>query len=99
MSDFIDFKKFLPKALEKYKVTREARAALICNRFREIAPGIIGGDSGDVKPKFFKGHVLYIAVPSSIWAQRVYVHRHDIIMKLNLEAGSEVVHDIRTVVE
>ena len=99
MSDFLDFKKFLPKALEKYKVTREARAALICNRFREIAPGIIGGDSKEIHPKFFKGHTLYIAVPNSIWAQRVYVHRHDLIMKLNLEAGNEEVHDIRTVVE
>lgn len=100
MSDFIDFKKFLPKALEKYKVTREARAALICNRFRDMAPGIIGGDASEnIRPKFFKGHTLYIAVPSSVWAQRVYVHRHDLIMKLNLEAGDETVHDIRTVVE
>ncbi len=99
MNDFIDFKKFLPKALEKYKVTREARAALICNRFREMAPGIIGGDAHEIHPKFFKGHTLYVAVPSSVWAQRVYVHRHDLIMKLNLDTESDLVHDIRTVVE
>lgn len=100
MNDFIDLKSLLPRALEKYKLARQAQAATVCERFREIAPSIVGEDClNEIKAKYFKGHVLYIGVPSSVWAQRVYVHRHDILMKLNLDNGKELVHDIQTLVE
>ena len=52
-----------------------------------------------VHPKFIKAGVLTVAVPSSVWAQRIYVHRHDLLMKLNLHLGKDWVKDLRTVVE
>lgn len=100
MNDFIHFSSFIPDALKKYKMTREARASLVCARFRKILPSIVGEDlPAAVHPKFFKGGVLYVGVPSSMWAQRVYVHRHELIMKLNLNLEKEWVKDLRTVVE
>lgn len=99
MNDFQSIKKLLPRALANYKLTRQARAALICQHFRELAPKIMGEDAKSVRPKYFKGGTLYVAVPSSAFAQRVYVHRHDIIMKLNLCMEKEAVHEIRTLVE
>ena len=100
MSDFLPLQKLIPKAISRYKMTRETRAAHICQRFRVISPEIIGEDSAqNIKPKFFKGGVLYISVPSSVWAQRVYVHRHDLIMKLNFKMEKEWVRDIRMHVE
>lgn len=100
MNDFIDFKKLLPKAIERYNMTRETRAAQICARFSKLAPSIIGEDSlQHVRAKYFKGNTLYLGVPNSMWAQRVYVHRHELITKLNLHLENDWVHEIRTLVE
>lgn len=100
MSDFLPFQKFIPKALAKYKMTRSARAALVCERFRGLATDVLGEKcAGLVKPKFFKNNILYISVPSSTLAQSVYVHRHDLIAGLNADLDKDPVHDIRTLVE
>lgn len=100
MNDFVHFSQFVPNALKKYKLTREARAGLVCARFRTILPSIVGEDlPAAVHPKFLKAGILFVAVPSSIWAQRVFVHRHELLLKLNLHLGKEWVKDLRTVVE
>lgn len=120
MSDFFDFKKLVPVALEKYMLSREARAGRVCARFRILAEELIPLGNGNfdnatiseatlkdlkkevgeiVKPKYFKGGTLYVSVPSSIWAQRVFVHRHQLITRLNEELGDSEVKEIRTVVE
>lgn len=100
MGDFIHFERLIPQALRHYKVTRAARGALICERFRKLSKSMIGEDvPASLKPKYFKSNTLYISVPNSAWAQRVYVHRHDLIMKLNLNMDKDYVHEIRTVVE
>ncbi len=96
MNDFIDFKKLIPQALLKYKLNREARAAQICSGYGRLAKDL---GIEDAKAKFFKGHTLYISVPSSIAAQRVFNHRHDILTKLNVELGKEEIFEIRTVLE
>lgn len=100
MNQFIDLAKLLPRAINKYQVQRQTRAAHICKRFRDLSPDLIGKDSLEhIRPKFFKGNTLYVSVPNSLWAQRVYVHRHDLIMKLNLDLDKDYVHEIRTLVE
>lgn len=101
MNDFFSFAELVPKALAKYKIEREARAALVCQRFRTLMPSILGPEAGSVvKPKFVKGKVLYVGVPSSVWAQRVYVHRHELLLQLNLNmAEHSGVDDLRTVLE
>lgn len=101
MNDFFSFSELLPKALAKYKLARQARATLVCKRFSDLMPGILGADAkGIVKPKFLKRGTLYVAVPNSIWAQHVYVHRHELLVQLHLnlnETGS--VKDLRTVLD
>lgn len=100
MNEFVHFSSFIPSALKKYKMTREARASLICARFRTIAPSIVGDDAPkEVHPKFVKAGVLYIGVPNSLWAQRITVHRHELLLKLNMNLGKDWVKDLRTLVE
>lgn len=100
MNEFIHFSNFIPNALRKYKMTREARASLICARFRTIVPSVVGEDAPKVvRPKFVKGAVLYVAVPNSMWAQRITVHRHELLLKLNMNLGKDWVKDLRTLVE
>lgn len=100
MGEFTSFQKLLPKALKKYKMDREARASLVCNKFRELATSLIGEDGkASVYPKFFKGGSLYISVPSSAWAQKVIVARLALIENINQELGIDSVREIRTVVE
>lgn len=87
----------IPNALKRYNVTRASRASLICERFRKLAPSVIGDKALEhIKPKCFKNGILYISVPNSMWAQQVHVHRHDLIMKLNLNLEKDWVHDMRT---
>ncbi len=98
MSDFVDFKSLIPRALEKFRLGREARASLVCERFRLIAPVIVGqGCEELIHPKFVKNGVLYISVPSSIWAQKVFVKRHMLMEELNRE--KEIVKDLKVQVE
>ena len=100
MNEFVWFKDLIPKALAHYQLERQARAALVCSRFRDLVPGIVGKDAeGVVKAKYVKGGVLYVAVPSSVWAQRVYVHRHELLTRINLESEKPLVDDLRTYVE
>ena len=101
MSDFTHFVDLIPKALARYKLTREARAALVCARFRDLLPGIVGTDAlpDGVRPKYFKNGFLVVAVPDSIWAQRIYVHRHELLHRINLHLDKEWVKDLRAVVE
>lgn len=100
MNDFIHFKDLIPQALKKYKLTREARAGMICEHARSLIPRIVGEQAKKhVRPKFFRGGVLYVAVPSSVWAQRIYVQRHNILGELNAHLDKAWVKDLRTVVE
>ncbi len=101
MSDFFSFVDLLPKALAKYKLSRQARATLVCKRFSDLMPSILGEDAKMlVHAKYLRGKVLYIGVPSSIWAQRVYVNRYELLMKLRLSLGeTDDVEDLRTVLE
>ena len=100
MNDFFDFKNLFPAVLRKYKMSREARAGQVCTRFKVLAEDVMGeGSSEVVSAKFFKNNTLYISVPSSVWAQRVFNFRHQIITRLNEELGSEEVYEIRTVLD
>lgn len=101
MGDFIPFLDLIPRTLARYKLDRQARAALICGRLRELLPKIVGEDAPNdgVHPKYFKGGVLMISVPNSVWAQRVIVHRHELLQRLNLYLEKPWVKDLRTVVE
>ena len=100
MDEFVWSKDLIPKALAHYQVDRQARAALVCTRFRNIVTEIVGKDAeGIVKPKYVKSGVLYVAVPNSIWAQRVYVHRHELLTHINLASQKPLVEDLRTYVE
>lgn len=100
MGDFIHFKDLIPKAIAHYKMDREARAAMICARFRTAMPNIVGADAvGNVNPKFFKNGTLVLTVPNSVWAQRVYVNRHELLVQLNLHLDKPWVEDIRAYVE
>ncbi len=101
MNDFLSFTDLLPKAIARYQMDRQTRAALVCKKFRDLVPSIVGEDASHVvEPKCVKNGVLFVRVPSSIWAQRVYVHRHELLLKLRLQMNDRAdISDLRTVVE
>lgn len=100
MADFISFKDLLPKTLLRYQLDRQARAAWVCSRFRSVLPEVVGMEaSRHARPKYFKGGVLYVSVSNSLWAQQVYVHRHELLAELNKQLDKPWVKDLRTVVE
>lgn len=100
MNEFIHFKDLIPKALRKYQLDRQARAALICARFKDLMPKVVGEDAAtEVSPKSFSNGMLLVRVPTSIWAQRVFVHRHELLTQLNLHLDEAWVKDLKVVVE
>jgi hypothetical protein len=101
MSDFLSFTELLPRAIARYHLQRETRAALVCKKFRDLLPSIVGADAAEVvHPKYLKNGVLVVGVPTSVWAQRVYVHRHELLTKLRIQMNdADGVSDLRTVLE
>jgi hypothetical protein len=100
MSDFINLKDLIPKAVRRFGMQREVRSAKACERFRKLLPELVGQEApSHVRPKFLKGHILYVSVPSSIWAQKVFVKRHDLLEQINAGLEKPYVHDLRTLVE
>lgn len=96
MSDFFHFSDLIPKAVAKYNLQRETCAAQVCQRFRELAPTLIDQEAGILLvPQFFRGGILYVNVPNSLWAQKVLVKRHELLERLNADVNLGV-KDIRT---
>lgn len=46
------------------------------------------------RPFSFKGHLLLVHVSSSSWLYHLNFHKKDLMAKLNLALGSEMVRDL-----
>ncbi len=98
--NFWDFTKLLPRAIEKYNMERETRASLICKKFRDFAPSIVGEKVfSHMNVKYYKNGILYVGVSHSAYAQYLHIHRHDIITKININLKNEWLKDLKTLVE
>ena len=92
MSDgFTQLKDLLPKAATKRGVSKEVRAALICDRARKGIRDIWGADVSGVRPLHFQEGVLMVEVENSALAQEVFMKKNDLI-----ESVGEGVKEVRT---
>lgn len=83
---FTQLKDLLPKAAARHGVSREVRAAHVCDRAKRALSGMEG-----VKPLYFKDGVLMLEVPNSAWAQEVFLKKNKII-----EEVGKGVKEVRT---
>ncbi len=86
MDNFTQLKDLLPRAIAKYGVSREVRAAFVCDRTRN-AITTIWGNEGGIRPLYFKDGVITVEVDNSALAQDVFMRKGELI---NMIESSEV---------
>ena len=96
---FEPFQKFFNRAASNYGMTRQIKAAEICESFRKLVPEVFKNlDSAArfIQPGYYKDGQLVINVDSPAWAQEVIMRKEKIIDELNKKAGYRVIKNLRT---
>lgn len=94
---FTPIQKILPKSIVKLGFTRETQAALVCERYRKLAPSIIHPEILIYTyPKFFRGSTLTIGVENSAWAAQVINNKETLIKVINKSIGKPVINILKT---
>lgn len=83
--------------MQSLGVAREVTAALVCEKYRKLAPEIIHADALTfTKPQHFRGKTLTIGVTNSAWAQQVMNKKPELLDALNKSLGKTYVTAVRT---
>lgn len=94
---FIPIQKILPKSITRLGLTKETRAALVCEIYRKFAAQLVHPDAlKHTSPKFLKGKTLTIGVENSAWAQQITNCAFDLLKTINKNLGKEKITKIRT---
>lgn len=94
---FTPLQKILPKAINKLGVGREIEAALICEKYRKLAPQFLHRAALDhTFPKYYRQKILTVGVENSGWAHHVVMRKKELISAINASIGQSVIKDIKT---
>ena len=94
---FTPLQKILPASMRSYGITRQVEAALICEKFRRLAPRVIHEQALEhIYPKSFRNSVLAIGTLSSAWAAEVKKHEKEILETINRSLGIARVKQVKT---
>lgn len=94
---FVPIQQILPKAAQRLGVRREVEAALICEKYRKLAPELIHAQALQyTMPKFFKGKTLTIAITDPAWAAHLMARKSELVAALNDALGEKVIEKIAT---
>lgn len=88
----------MPRAANRYGITREITAAKICQDFRNILPLLFQHPEAEmhIRPAFYKDKTLTLKVDTPAWAQEVIMRKHKIIEEMNKKAGEEIIKNLKT---
>lgn len=79
---------------------REVEAALICEKYRKLAPRLVHTNAlQHTFPKFYRGKILTIGVANSAWAHAVHNKKEELIHSINESLGKKYVTAIKTRVD
>lgn len=96
---FTPLQKILPKAIAELKFTRQARAALVCEKYRKLAPQIVHPEAlNHTFPKFLKGKILTVSVENSAWASQIAANKEKLLKELNKSFRKKEITNIKTTV-
>lgn len=94
---FTPIQKILPKAINKLGVRREVEAALICEKYRKLAPRLVHTNAlAHTFPKFYRGKTLTIGVANPAWAEQVINHKSELIEAINGSLGKKFLENLKT---
>lgn len=94
---FTPIQKILPKTIAKLGLKRETEAALICEKYRKLAPRLIHTNALEhTFPKYYRGRTLTVGVTNSAWAAAVIAQKDKLMEFINKELGKKMVADLKT---
>jgi len=80
-------------------VKREVEAAVVCEKYRKIAPRVVHAEALQHSfPKSYRNKILTIGVENSAWAAQIKQSAEMIIDEISATLGKGVVVKIKTVV-
>jgi len=87
----------LPRAAVKLGIKREFDAAIVCERYRKLAPKIVHEQALlHTSPRSYKKKILTIQVSNSSWAHQVASHKNDLIKEINASLSRQAIEQIKT---
>lgn len=97
---FTSIQKIIPKAAAKLGVKREVEAALICEKYRKLAPRLIHTNAlQHTFPKYYRRKTLTIGVENPAWAEQVVKSKGDLITGINTSLGKNIVTNVKTLID
>lgn len=94
---FVPIQKIITKAVAKLGIQKEATAALVCEKYRRLAPRLVHTNALEhTFPKSFAKKTLTIGVLNSAWAAEVKKNETILLETLNEALGKKSVAVIRT---
>lgn len=96
---FTQLSKIIPRAAAQLGIKHEIEAALICEKYRKLAPRLVHTNAlKHTFPKFYRNKTLTVAVENSAWAHQVALHKEPLLKAMNESLGKTAVSSIKTVV-
>lgn len=94
---FTPLQKIIPKTIKSFGIKRQVEAALICEKYRKLAPRLVRSNAlKHTLPKFYRGKTLVIGVENSAWAEQVLSKKKELMEVINTEMGLQSIVDIKT---
>ncbi|MFA5947722.1 MAG: DUF721 domain-containing protein [Candidatus Gracilibacteria bacterium] len=93
---FHTLRELLPRAISKFGVGTEVKAAQICYDFKQLVPKIFTHEDAStcILPMYYKNKTLTVSADSSSWAQEISMRKSEIIRELNAKAGEKAIEDL-----
>lgn len=94
---FTPIQKILPKAIQGLGLRRETEAALICEKYRKIAPRLVHANAlRYTYPKFYRGRTLMVGVTNPAWAEQIMIRKAELMKAINESLGKKLIQTIKT---
>jgi predicted nucleic acid-binding Zn ribbon protein len=94
---FTPLSKIIPRAAAQLGIKREIEAALICEKYRKLAPRLVHTNAlKHTFPKFYRNKTLTIAVENPAWAQQVMNCKSALLQAINESLGKKSVEMLKT---
>lgn len=95
---FVQLKELLGEAAGKWGMQRSVTASMVCNRYRELSPGIVHPQVLSYsRPRYFKNGILQVYAANSAWAHTLSMHAHDLIAAINSSLPEPVLASIKVI--
>ncbi len=86
---------YIFKATEKYKLTTQAKASMICQRSRNVIESDFPNFQKNWIPEKYEKNILTISCKTSSSASNLYIKSHVLIEKINQQELPEKIYEIK----